>query len=120
MHFEDRATSLLIVLASLFNSACSSDPQLPTSTLSVEELRQQARTGNNELLFDLGERYANGTGVARDNVVAYMWYGLATEFATTEERYQARRMQLALDREMFRHQIAEADRLAALWKQEWR
>ena len=100
MHFEDRATSLLIVLASLFNSACSSDPQPPTSTLNIEELRQQARTGNNELLFDLGERYANGTGVARDNVVAYMWYGLATEFATTEERYQARRMQLALDREL--------------------
>jgi hypothetical protein len=49
-----------------------------------------------------------------------MWYGLATELSTTEERYQAQRMQLTLDREMFRHQIAEAERLATLWKQQWR
>ena len=120
MHFEGRATTLLIVLASLFYSACSSDSQLPNTTLSVEELRQQARTDDNELLFDLGERYANGHGVARDNVMAYMWYGLAAELSTTEERYQAQRMQLTLDREMFRHQIAEAERLATLWKQQWR
>ena len=120
MYLQGRVTALLIVFAPLVHAACSPDPHRSDTMLSLEELRHQARTGDNELLFDLGERYANGNGVARDNVVAYMWYGLATEFATTEERYQARRMQLALDREMFRHQIAEAERLATLWKQEWR
>tara|TARA_B100001123_G_scaffold113313_1_gene131933 strand:- start:34 stop:396 length:363 start_codon:yes stop_codon:yes gene_type:complete len=120
MYFQNRPLALLIVLAPLLYSGCSPEPRLSNTTFSVEELRQQARSGNNELLFALGERYANGNGVARDNVLAYMWYSLATEFETTEKRYQAGRMQLTLDREMFRHQIAEADRLATLWKQQWR
>jgi len=120
MCFQNRATALLVVLVPLVHLACSPDSQLSNTDLSVEELRHRANTGDNDSLFDLGERYANGSGVARDNVVAYMWYGLAVEFATTEERYQARRMQLTLDPEMFRHQIVEAERLATLWKQQWR
>lgn len=120
MCFQNRATALLIVFVPLMHQACSQESDLSNITLSLEQLRHRAKTGDNNVLFDLGERYANGTGVARDNVAAYMWYGLAVELSTTEERYQARRMQLTLDREMFRHQIAEAERLATLWKQEWR
>ena len=45
-----------------------------------------------------------------------MWFGLAAERLTTEEGYEARRMQLRLDPDMFRHQITEAERLARIWK----
>ena len=120
MRFQNRAVVLLIVLVLICRQGCSPDSHFSNTNLNFEELQHRANNGDNNALFDLGERYANGHGVARDNVVAYMWYGLAAELSTTEERYQAQRMQLTLDREMFRHQIAEAERLATLWKQQWR
>ena len=88
------------------------DPPRPT----VDELVERAERGDAMALFELGNRYADGDGVARDNVLAYMWFGLAAERLTTEEGYEARRMQLRLDPDMFRHQITESDRLARIWK----
>lgn len=83
---------------------------------SVDELVERAERGDARALFELGNRYVDGDGVARDNVLAYMWFGLAAERLTSEEGYEARRMQRRLDPDMFRHQIAEAERLARLWK----
>lgn len=83
---------------------------------SVDELVERAERGDAQALYELGNRYADGDGVARDNVLAYMWFGLAVERLNTEEGYEARRMQLRLDPDMFRHQITEAERLARIWK----
>ena len=88
------------------------DPPRPT----VDELVERAERGDAMALFELGNRYADGDGVARDNVLAYMWFGLAAERLTTAEGYEARRMQLRLDPDMFRHQITESERLARIWK----
>jgi TPR repeat protein len=88
------------------------DPPRP----SVDELVERAERGDAQALFELGNRYADGDGVARDNVLAYMWFELAAERLITEEGYEARRMQLRLDPDMFRHQISEAERLARIWK----
>ena len=87
------------------------DPPRPTA----DELVERAERGDARALFELGNRYMDGDGVARDNVLAYMWFGLAAE-RLTEEGYEARRMQLRLDPDMFRHQITEAERLARIWK----
>jgi len=87
------------------------DPPRPTA----DELVERAEHGDAQALFELGNRYADGDGVARDNVLAYMWYELAAERLTTTEGYEARRMQLRLDPDMFRHQISEAQRLARIW-----
>ena len=106
----------VIVLAALSAAGCLGDSRSDTPRTSVEELIERAAEGDAQALFELGNRHADGDGVARDNVLAYMWFGLAAERLTTEERYEARRMQLRLDPDMFRHQITEAERLARIWK----
>ena len=106
----------VIVLATLSAAGCLGDSQSDTPRPSVEELIERAEGGDAQALFELGNRHADGDGVARDNVLAYMWFGLAAERLTTEEGYEARRMQLRLDPDMFRHQITESERLARIWK----
>lgn len=108
------ATIVLVVVAG--GSACIENPFRDAPRATIEELLERADQGDSDALFELGNRYADGDGVSRDNVLAYMWFELAAERLTTEEGYEARRMQLRLDPEMFRHQIAEAERLARLWK----
>ena len=106
-----------IVLAALSGSAgCLGDSRPDAPRPSVDELVERAEQGDAQALFELGNRYADGDGVARDNVMAYMWFGLAAERLATEEGYEARRMQQRLDPDMFRHQITESERLARIWK----
>lgn len=105
------AAALLAAAAGCFDGRGVDTPR-PT----VDELVERAERGDARALFELGNRYVDGDGVARDNVLAYMWFGLAAERLTSEEGYEARRMQRRLDPDMFRHQIAEAERLARLWK----
>ena len=106
-----------IVMAALSGTAgCLDGSRSDAPRPSVDELVERAEAGDAQALFELGHRYADGDGVARDNVLAYMWFGLAAERLTTEEGYEARRMQLRLDPDMFRHQITEAERLARIWK----
>ncbi|MCE2540815.1 MAG: sel1 repeat family protein [Acidobacteria bacterium] len=110
-------TVAVIVLAALSGaSGCLGGSGSDTPRPSVDELVERAEQGDAQALFELGNRYADGDGVARDNVLAYMWFGLAAERLTTEEGYEARRMQLRLDPDMFRHQITESERLARIWK----
>ena len=60
----------------------------------------------------MGNRYNNGNGVAKDDVIAYMWYNLAA--ASGHEK--AKRNRDILAKEMTRDQIAEAQRLSREWK----
>ena len=106
------AALVTVVAAAGCLDGSRADPPRPT----VEELVERAERGDALALFELGNRYADGDGVSRDNVLAYMWFGLAAERLNTEEGYEARRMQLRLDPDMFRHQITEAERLARIWK----
>ena len=105
------AAAVAAVAAGCLDGAGTDTPR-PT----VAELVERAEQGDAQALFELGNRYVDGDGVARDNVMAYMWFDLAAERLNTEERYEARRMQLRLDPDMFRHQISEAERLARIWK----
>ncbi len=106
-----------IALAIVTGTAgCLNGPRPDTPDPSVDELIERAEGGDAQALFELGNRHVDGDGVARDNVLAYMWFSLAAERLATEEGYEARRMQQRLDPDMFRHQIAEAERLARIWK----
>ena len=107
-----------LILAATIASGCQTVTSPNDSTPTIEELLTRVNDGDLDILFELGTRYANGDGVSRDNVLAYKWFGLAAEFLNDERRFQAQRMQQLLDGEMFRHQIAEANRLAHLWKTE--
>lgn len=109
------AVAALVTLAAV-SVGCLDGPRADPPRPTVDELVARAEGGDARALFELGNRYADGDGVARDNVLAYMWFGLAAERLNTEEGYEARRMQLRLDPDMFRHQITESDRLARIWK----
>ena len=106
----------VVVLAAALAAGCRGGPPADTPRPTVDELLERAGQGDAHALFELGNRYVDGDGVARDNVLAYMWFGLAAERLATGKGYEARRMQQRLDPDMFRHQIAEAERLARLWK----
>ena len=108
--------AVIVLVAIAGGPGCIDNPFTDAPGPAIEKLLDRADQGDADALFDLGTRYANGDGVARDNVLAYMWFSLAAERLTTEEGYAARRMQQRLDPEMFRHQIAEAERLARIWK----
>ena len=111
-----RGLHCVVIVLAAAAVGCVDGPGADTPQPTVDELIERAERGDAEALFELGNRHADGNGVARDNVLAYMWFGLAAERLTTEEAYEARRMQLRLDPDMFRHQITEADRLARIWK----
>lgn len=111
---------LAVVAAVVVATACGPTWLSNETHLTVDELTERAERGDNDALFDLGTRFHAADGVQRDNITAYMWYALAEEFLTTEERYEAARMRLVLDPDMFRHEIDEAHRLARLWKAEYR
>ncbi len=106
----------VIVLTATITAGCLGGPGTDPARPTVDELVERAEEGDALALFELGNRYVDGDGVARDNVMAYMWFELAAERLVTEERYEARRMQQRLDPDMFRHQISEAERLARIWK----
>lgn len=116
-----RATVRAVIVVALAVAAgCGDAPAGDLPSMSVAELTARAKEGDNDTLFELGWRYHAADGVGRDTISSYMWFVLAAEFDTTEERYQAERMQLVLDPDMFRHEIAEAHRLALIWKAEHR
>lgn len=106
---------VIVALVAAVAAGCLDDSRTDTTRPTVDELVERAESGDARALFELGNRFADGDGVARDNVLAYMWFELAAERLTTEEGYEARRMQLRLDPDMFRHQISEAERLARIW-----
>jgi type II secretory pathway predicted ATPase ExeA len=78
----------------------------------VRELTPKLRTSEiARIRWNLGEMYANGAGVPRDNVAAYMWHLLA-EYAG-ETRSTAAKSRLAA--EMTEDEKSEASARASQW-----
>lgn len=63
-------------------------------------------------LYNLGFRYANGRGVAKDYVEAYAW----TLLAAAQGDEDARKLMPLLEKKMSREQIAEAQKRARDFK----
>ena len=80
-------------------------------TTALSLLRPCAEQGSADAQYNLGIMYANGDGVGRDRVRAYMWYLIAS--STGDDRALTYREELA--RLMTPAQIAEAQRLAREW-----
>jgi TPR repeat protein len=74
--------------------------------------RPLAERGDASAQNNLGAMYANGEGVPKDGVLAYMWLNLAA--AKSDARAIKNRGHLAS--KMTPAQIAEAQRLAREWK----
>lgn len=79
---------------------------------ALAEFRPLADQGYANAQFNLGLMYANGRGVPQDHVLAHMWFSLAG-VGGLESSAKARDLTAKL---MTREQIAEAQRLARVWK----
>ena len=90
------------------NSTKQSDEEMSPS---AKRYRLAAEQGDAEAQSNLGNRYANGTGVPQDYVQAYMWFNLAA--AQGDEGARDNRNRVA--DMMTPAQIEEAQRLAREW-----
>jgi TPR repeat protein len=74
--------------------------------------RLAADQGNAQAQNNLGALYANGRGVPRDAVQAYMWFALSA----AQDNPPAAANRDATAASMTPAQIAEADKLVRAWK----
>jgi TPR repeat protein len=89
------------------SDSCSDiDPASP-----LEDVRSCAEQGDARAQETLGIRYAAGTGVPVDNVLAYMWLNLAA----AQGRSLAPVFRDRTAQQMTREQIGEAQRLSREW-----
>jgi TPR repeat protein len=78
-----------------------------------------ADRGHAQAQYNLGLAYAAGEGVPQDNVMAHMWLNLAVaQFpaSDTRNRSAAVRSRDVLASKLTREQIAEAQKLARVWR----
>lgn len=95
-------------------AACAQEGQEPGQlepSEYLEALRRAAEQGDADAQFNLGLVYAQGFGVAKDYVQAYMWWNLAAA-AGNEEAATNRGI---IEARMTPEQIAEAQRLSRNW-----
>ncbi len=82
---------------------------------SIDELRARAEQGHAEAQFNLGISYTSGRGVPQDDVLAYMWFNLATSRSTGEDGDEAAEVRDRIATRLTPDQLAEAQRLAREW-----
>ena len=69
---------------------------------------KSAELGTPESMVNLGVMYRNGTGVMQDNVLAHMWFNLASAEGNTN----AKKFMKTISKSMTVSQIATAQQLA--------
>ena len=70
------------------NGGPPGDPAIPFAhRLPIEDCRRDAEQGDAEAQYNLGCRYANGNGVAKDYVEAVKWYRKAAEQGNADAQY---------------------------------
>jgi hypothetical protein len=82
----------------------------------VRWYRRAAEQGVAFAQFNLGVRYANGQGVARDPVQAYQWFSVAAQGLLGREAETARRARDAIKAELTPEQVAHGEELARSWR----
>jgi TPR repeat protein len=79
-----------------------------------------ANQGNARAQFQVGTAYANARGVKRDLVKAFMWYHVASLQEDVGARFDADRGKRRITEEMTEFEMAEAERLAMSWMEQFR
>jgi TPR repeat protein len=103
MRLADEGNAGAQTFAGIFNEVVVND--------YVEAIRwyhAAAEQGHAEAQFYLGMMYAAGRGVVRDDVAAYMWFGISSTHGNEHGRAQQDQMAVDLTKET----IAEAQRRA--------
>ena len=106
------AVAGVLSLAALTVASCTQ----PRVRGEVAELQVLAEQGNADAQYNLGARYAYGSGVPQDDVQAHIWYNLAASRLQTDLlRESSARSRDEVAKRMTPEQIAEAQRLAREW-----
>jgi TPR repeat protein len=79
---------------------------------AAEWYRKAAEQGYAEAQHELGMQYAEGRGVFRDNVLAYMWLSLSGTAAKTSADVD----RATVIKRMSKRQIETAEQLVREWK----
>jgi hypothetical protein len=66
--------------------------------------------------FNLGVRYANGQGVERDPVQAYLWFSLAAQGLLGKEADTARQARDSIKSTLTPEQVARGDEMVKTWR----
>ena len=78
--------------------------------------RTAADQGLSQAQFNLGSLYAQGRGIAADDIQAHFWMALAIPHLTEQDRERAAESLRFLEKRMSKEQIIEAQRLSRAWK----
>ncbi len=82
--------------------------------------RRAAEQGMPEAQFNLGQSYASGVGVVDDPVHAHKWFNIAAAILPPgSDRDRAVTARTTIESELSAAQIAEAQRLATIWYENW-
>ncbi len=78
--------------------------------------RMAAEQGYADAQYNLGEYYMDGNSVPQDDVLAHLWFSLASSSAESESRDKAVKSRAFVAARMTATQLAEAQRLAREWE----
>jgi len=78
---------------------------------AYQAIEMAAAGGTPDALFELGLMYCAGRDVELDLISAHKWFNLAAMRGNAD----AKRYRMEIAREMSKHEIAEAQRLARQW-----
>lgn len=87
------------------------DESVSTGSGVADKLLKKANEGDSSAQFSLGRMYSEGGSVKQDMVVAYMWFNLARANGHAKAKDELNLIMKELDN----RQIAEGQRLAAIW-----
>ena len=77
----------------------------------ADKLIKNANGGDSSAQFSLGRMYLEGNSVSKDLVTAYMWFNLARANGHAKAKEEVNQIMKLMDN----RQIAEGQRLAAIW-----
>ena len=78
--------------------------------------RRAAEQGVAFAQFNLGVRYVNGQGVARDPVQAYQWFSVAAQSLLGKEADTAKQARDSVKAQLAPEQLARAEELVRSWR----
>lgn len=87
------------------------DEAYSSSNRQTDKLIKNANGGDSAAQFSLGRMYLEGNSVKKDLVIAYMWFNLARANGHVKAKEEVNQLMKQMDN----RQIAEGQRLSAMW-----
>ena len=103
----------VVMVAALTGTAWA---QAPPSASDIAALRAKAERGDAKAQTTLGAMYANGRGVPKDDLFAYMWANLAAAHAPADKQKAFSDFRDQVEQRLSPQQRADGQRMAREWQ----